>query len=74
MNKRIFDFVKRRGYLANHIEKVATYNNADVYALSLQDEQGEAMPTGLPVFVLVKYDEFRIVEADDALSLLSKIK
>lgn len=74
MNKRILDFVKRRGYLANHVEKVATHNNEDVYALSLLDEYGNAIPTGLPVFVMVKYDKFRIVDGDNALSLLGKIK
>ena len=74
MKKKILNYLINRGYVVNHIEKIAEYQNSNIYSPSLFDKDGMALPIGLPVLVLERTGKFSIVEGDDALSLLDKIK
>lgn len=74
MEKKILNFATNRGYIANHVEKVSEYEGENIYVLSLIDTDGMAMPIGLPVIVIEKDSKFRIIEGDDTLLFLDKIK
>lgn len=64
---RVVHFQKEYG--CNHSEYVATVENGDVYSLSQIDNNGFPMPTGLPLFVLVKGNDCRVVSGENALEL-----
>lgn len=53
-----------------YCEYVTTIEDEDIYLLSQTGDDEIPMPTGLPVFVLVKGDDCRVVSGHDALELL----
>lgn len=60
-------------YGCNYCEYVANIENEDVYSISLVDNDGFALPTGLPIFILVKGDKGRVVSGEQALNLLDTL-
>lgn len=71
--KQILDFIKERGIAVNHVEFIATIEGEDVYSGSLLDDDGFALPTGLPMIVLSKGDNLRLVKGDEALKLCDSL-
>ena len=67
---KILDYAQKMGEAANHVEKVGTTAAGDVYSLSLLDDHGFALPTGLPRLVIAKGENYSLITGDDALTLL----
>lgn len=59
----------QKEYGCNHSEYIATLENEDVYSLSQIDDNGFPLPMGLPLFVLVKGNDCRVVSGEKALKL-----
>lgn len=53
----------------NHAELLGKHGKETVYGLSLLDESGLPMPTGLPVLVLVFGSKYRVMTGERALKL-----
>lgn len=56
-------------YGCNRAEYITTIENEDIYSLSKVDDNGFPVPLGLPLFVLVKGDDCRVVDGEDGLEL-----
>ena len=56
----------------NSITYVGKHNGKEVYGIGEVDENGMAIPTGLPVLVLWDGETTEVVADYEALSLLSK--
>lgn len=67
---KILDYAQKMGEAANHAEKIGANADGDVYALSLLDDHGFALPTGLPRLVIAKGGNYSLITGDDALALL----
>ena len=67
---KILDYAQKMGEAANHAEKVGSTAAGDVYSLSLLDDHGFALPTGLPRLVVAKEGNCNLITGDDALALL----
>ncbi|MBD5349702.1 MAG: hypothetical protein HDR89_02300 [Bacteroides sp.] len=67
---KILDYAQKMGEAVNHVEKVGTTAAGDVYSLSLLDDHGFALPTGLPRLVVAKGENYSLTTGDDALALL----
>lgn len=63
----------QKEYGCNHSEYVATIENEDVYSLSRLDENGFPLPIGLPIFVLVKGDDCRVVDGNEGFELMDSL-
>lgn len=67
---KILDYVRSKGEMANHAEKIGATAGGDVYALSLLDGEGMPLPIGLPVLVISKGDNYTLITGDESLELL----
>ncbi len=67
---RILDYARSKGTAANHAELVAQTAAGDFYALSFLDEAGFPIPTGLPLLVKAKEENYTLITGDEALALL----
>lgn len=72
MNKitKILAYAQKMGEDTNHAEKIGANADGDVYALSLLDDNGFALPTGLPRLIIAKGENYSLITGDDALVLL----
>lgn len=66
---KILEYAQSKGETANHAEKIGVTADGDVYGLSLLDDEGMPMPTGLPVLVISKGENYTIVTGEEALNL-----
>lgn len=57
----------------NHAEFITSNADGDVYALSSQDEFGNILPIGLPIFILLKEGKISIIEGPKALKYQRKL-
>ncbi|MDE6346376.1 MAG: hypothetical protein K2L55_06895 [Muribaculaceae bacterium] len=67
---KILDYAQKMGEAANHAEKIGANTDGVVYALSLLDDHGFALPTGLPRLIIAKGENYNLITGDDALTLL----
>ncbi|NBJ09210.1 hypothetical protein D1647_24070 [Alistipes sp. Z76] len=67
---KILAYVQNMGEDANHAEKIGANADGDVYALSLLDDTGFALPTGLPRLVIISGENYSLITGNDALALL----
>lgn len=68
---KILDYARQMGEAANHAEKIGTTADGEVYGLSLLDDDGLPMPTGLPRLVIAKEENYSLIFGDEALNILS---
>ncbi len=73
MEAKILDYANKMGTAANRAEKVATTTAGDVYALSLEDDNGFPLPTGLPRFVIDDAGKYELVDGEAGLKLLRSL-
>lgn len=66
---KILAYAQRMGTAANHAELVAQTAAGDIYALSLEDDNGFPLPTGLPRFVISKGGNYKLVDGEAGLKL-----
>jgi hypothetical protein len=67
---KILAYAQNMGEDTNHAEKIGENTAGDVYSLSLLDDNGFALPTGLPRLVIAKGENYSLITGDDALALL----
>lgn len=58
----------------NSVEFCGTYQGEEVYSIGSVDSEGLPIPTGLPVFILYKDGNIRMVRGMKALDLLIELK
>lgn len=68
---KILAYALTQGVAANRAEKVATMAAGDFYALSNLDADGFPLPTGLPLLVKAKGENYTLISGDEALALLN---
>ena len=67
---KILAYAQKMGEDINHAEKIGANADGNVYALSLLDDKGFTLPTGLPRFIIAKGENYSLITGDDALALL----
>lgn len=69
IKSKILKFAQAKGEVVNHIEKIGTTADGDVYGLGLLGAGGLPMPIGLPRLVIVKEGNYTLITGEEALNL-----
>lgn len=57
----------------NHAQFITTNDDGDVYSLSQLDKNGNALPIGLPIFVILKDNDVTLRTGKQALKYMDSL-